>query len=91
MVVGINDVFTVGDHDFSRTSLTPSVTLVITIPEKIDDSFYRGEWPTTCFVIHIFIHTYIMVCLKYCISQYRDNFIGVICQPYKVVFGIKRI
>ena len=33
----------VGDHDFSKCSLTPSVTLNIDIPEKISDSWYRGN------------------------------------------------
>ena len=33
----------VGDHDFSKCSLTPSVTLNIDIPEKISASWYRGN------------------------------------------------
>ena len=35
--------FEVGHHDFSKFSLTPSVALVIGIPETVDGSFYRGD------------------------------------------------
>ena len=35
--------FQVGDHDFSKFSLTPSVCLLIELPETIDGSFYRGD------------------------------------------------
>ena len=35
--------FEVGDHDFSKFSLTPSVAFVIDIPETVDGSFYRGD------------------------------------------------
>lgn len=33
----------VGDHDFSRGSLVPSVALNIQIPTKASESFYTGE------------------------------------------------
>lgn len=38
-----NTSFCVGDHDFSRCSLTPSVTLKIAIPPAVDGSFYDGH------------------------------------------------
>lgn len=31
------------DHDFTRFSLIPSVTLLIDVPDKIDGSWYEGE------------------------------------------------
>ena len=31
------------DHDFTRLSLTPSVSLAIEVPETIEKSFYRGR------------------------------------------------
>ena len=42
VVVGENQVFLVGDHDFSRMSFIPSVTLVTDIPDEADESFYHG-------------------------------------------------
>ena len=33
----------VGDHDFTRNSLTPSVALFIEIPESINGSFNHGQ------------------------------------------------
>ena len=43
VLVGIDRAFEVGDHDFTHCSLTPSVTLVISIPDLIEGSFYRGR------------------------------------------------
>ena len=34
---------TVGDHDFTRFSMSPSVSFIVEIPEDIDGSFYSGE------------------------------------------------
>ena len=31
------------DHDFTRCSITPSVTMFCHIPNDIDDFFYRGS------------------------------------------------
>ena len=42
MIVGLNDSFQVADHDFSRGSLIPSVSLEIEIPETASESFYNG-------------------------------------------------
>ena len=33
----------VGDHDFTKSSMTPSVALVVDIPDKIEDSWYAGQ------------------------------------------------
>ena len=33
----------VGDHDFTKFSVVPSVALVVDIPDKIDESWYRGQ------------------------------------------------
>ena len=43
VLVSLQKRFEVGDHDFSKFSLTPSVALVIDIPETVDGSFYRGD------------------------------------------------
>ena len=47
VIVGMNQSFMVGDHDFSKVSLLPSVTLIHEIPDSIDGSFYRGQ-PYCC-------------------------------------------
>ena len=33
----------VGDHDFTKFSIIPSVTLMVNIPEEISDSWYDGQ------------------------------------------------
>ena len=44
MVVSLDGKkFSALDHDFTRCSITPSVTMFCHIPEDIDDSFYRGN------------------------------------------------
>ena len=43
VLIFINKPFMVGDHDFTCSSLTPSVALFIEIPESIDGSFYHGQ------------------------------------------------
>jgi len=43
MLVSVNKPFMVGDHDFTHSSLTPSVALFIEIPESINGSFYHGQ------------------------------------------------
>ena len=35
--------FSVADHDFTKCSVVPSVTLLCETPETIDGSFYRGQ------------------------------------------------
>ena len=43
VLVGIDRAFEVGDHDFTSSSLTPSVVLSIDIPNSIEGSFYHGK------------------------------------------------
>lgn len=37
-----DELMTVGDHDFSKFSLIPSVVFLINVPEDISDSWYSG-------------------------------------------------
>lgn len=41
--MGLDEKFQVADHDFSRGSITPSVTLVVDVPETASESFYKGQ------------------------------------------------
>jgi hypothetical protein len=43
VVVANNAVFTVSDHDFTKFSLIPSVSMICEIPDSIEGSFYRGD------------------------------------------------
>ena len=43
VVVSTSDTFVVGDHDFSKFKITPSVTLLVDIPDTIEGSFYTGQ------------------------------------------------
>lgn len=43
VLVSVEKSFMVGDHDFTRSSLTPSVALFIEVPKSIDGSFYHGK------------------------------------------------
>ena len=43
VLVARGSKFLVGDHDFSKFSMIPSVTLNINIPDKVDDSWYSGK------------------------------------------------
>ena len=43
VIVGLNETLQVGDHDFTKFSLSPSVSLDVDIPECIDGSFYHGQ------------------------------------------------
>lgn len=43
MLVGVNQVFQVGDHDFSRCSLTPSVSLNVKVPLEVTGPWYSGK------------------------------------------------
>ena len=43
VIVGLNQSFQVGDHDFTKFSLSPFVSLVVDIPDSIDGSFYDGQ------------------------------------------------
>ncbi|KAJ8043479.1 hypothetical protein HOLleu_10577 [Holothuria leucospilota] len=43
VIVGLNQKMVVGDHDFTKFSLSPSVSFIVNIPENIDGSFYDGH------------------------------------------------
>ncbi|XP_078340082.1 uncharacterized protein LOC111130598 [Crassostrea virginica] len=43
VIVGQEKVFAVSDHDFTKFSIVPSVTMLLDIPESIYGSFYRGQ------------------------------------------------
>ena len=43
VIVGLNQSMEIGDHDFGKFSLTPSVNLDVEIPEDMDGSFYDGQ------------------------------------------------
>ena len=46
-LVGLNEKLVVGDHDFTKLSLVPSVNFIINIPESV----YRGHflsWESIC-------------------------------------------
>ena len=43
VIVSNHDTFAVGDHDFCKFSLIPSVILLVDIPESIEGSWYAGD------------------------------------------------
>ena len=43
VLVAMGIKFEVTDHDFTKFSLTPSVNLIINIPESMDETFYGGQ------------------------------------------------
>ena len=42
-MVGVNQAMVVGDHDFTKFSLSPSVSLDVEIPKNMDGAFYDGK------------------------------------------------
>lgn len=44
VIVRSDEFFTVGDHDFTKFSLIPSVVFILKIPEEISDSWYSGMY-----------------------------------------------
>ena len=43
MIVRAGTTFEVGDHDFTKFSIVPSVVLIVGIPNVIQQSWYRGQ------------------------------------------------
>lgn len=43
VIVSMNETFVVGDHDFTRFLLIPSVVLVVNIPNSFEGSWYSGQ------------------------------------------------
>ncbi len=44
VLVREDEWFTVGDHDFTKFSIVPSVVFIINIPEVISDSWFSGKY-----------------------------------------------
>lgn len=47
VIVARNTTFQVGDHDFTKFSVIPPVTLAVNIPEGVSESWYRGQVTVT--------------------------------------------
>lgn len=43
VLVGTDTAFCVGDHDFTKSKIIPSVTLLCNVPESITETFYSGK------------------------------------------------
>jgi hypothetical protein len=43
VIVSQTETFVVGDHDFTRFSIIPSVVLQVNIPDKFEGSWYQGK------------------------------------------------
>ena len=43
VLVSEDKVFAVSDHDFTKFSIIPSVTMILDMPDTVDRSFYRGQ------------------------------------------------
>ena len=43
VIVSLKEEFQVGDHDFTRFSIIPSVIFRVDIPESIEGSWYDGQ------------------------------------------------
>ena len=43
VLVGLNEIMMVGDHDFTKLTLTPSVNFLVNIPESMEETFYHGR------------------------------------------------
>ena len=43
VIVSSHTAFVVGDHDFTKFKITPSVILLVNIPDSIEKSWYTGE------------------------------------------------
>lgn len=44
VIVSLNETFSVGDHDFTKLSLVPSVAFIVDIPESMEEgTWYSGN------------------------------------------------
>ena len=41
--MSLNTEFSVGDHDFTKFSIIPSVSLIVEVPDSSEGSWYSGE------------------------------------------------
>lgn len=64
VIVRSDEDFLVGDHDFTKFGIIPSVTFLIEIPEVITDSWYHGKSLIVYTLysmymrLHIYMHMY---------------------------------
>ena len=42
-MIATNESYQVGDHDFMKINVIPTVILLNNIPEKVEDSWFRGK------------------------------------------------
>ena len=54
--------FEVGNHDFTKTSITPSVSFLVDIPDDITGSWYAGQ-------VHVLFNPLGAMCIYIC-TQY---------------------
>ena len=47
VLVLLNQQFCVGDHDFTKFALVPSVSLMVSIPASVKGSWYEGTSPVS--------------------------------------------
>ena len=52
VLVRADEFFTVGDHDFTKFSLIPSVAFILDIPLQISDSWYSGMCLYYTYTLH---------------------------------------
>ncbi len=62
VLVRSDENFLVGDHDFTKFGIIPSVIFIINVPEQITDSWYHGEYMDK----YIFIHVMCFCRVGYC-------------------------
>ncbi|RIB24657.1 hypothetical protein C2G38_2167980 [Gigaspora rosea] len=43
VIVNKNVTFAISDHDFTKTGMVPSITMLCSIPKTIDGNFYAGQ------------------------------------------------
>ena len=48
VIVSRGATFAVGDHDFTKMGIVPSVSFLVDIPENIKGSFYHGKMFVCC-------------------------------------------
>ena len=68
-MVSATKTFEVGDHDFSKVSVIPSVSLLVDIPAEISNSWYSGQ---------------VIVCLKESAFQ-SSSPLRYMCELHKIL------
>ena len=66
VVVSTSDTFVIGDHDFSKFKITPSVTLLVDIPDKVLFILVRSLLGLkTPYLNHLHLYVMLQNCIKY--------------------------